>query len=81
MRPFRFSAAPDPGGGACATATVPPPPTPALLRVAVTDLTEPLLLDLAAAYAEANPAVALAPTWRAKLIWPACCKRARPTWR
>jgi hypothetical protein len=33
-----------------------------LLRVAVTDLTEPLLLDLAAAYAQANPAVALAPS-------------------
>jgi phosphate transport system substrate-binding protein len=47
---------------ACATATVPPPPTPALLRVAVTDLTEPLLLDLAADYAQANPAVALAPS-------------------
>src|SRR6187431_2290757 len=46
---------------ACTTATVPPPPTPALLRVAVTDLTEPLFYDLAAAYAQANPAVALAP--------------------
>ena len=46
----------------CASPTVAPPPTPALLRVAVTDLTEPLLLDLAAAYASVNPAVALAPS-------------------
>ena len=64
MRPFRLNLLPLllAAAAACATATVPPQPTPALLRVAVTDLTEPLLLDLAAAYAQANPAVALAPS-------------------
>jgi phosphate transport system substrate-binding protein len=67
MRPFRYFLLPLilaalAATAACATATVPPPPTPALLRVAVTDLTEPLLLDLAAAYAEANPRVSLAPS-------------------
>jgi phosphate transport system substrate-binding protein len=64
MRPFRHSllALLLAVTAACATATVPPQPTPALLRVAVTDLTEPLILDLAAAYSQANPAVALAPT-------------------
>jgi ABC-type phosphate transport system substrate-binding protein len=66
MRPFRLllltlAAFVTTLGGGCSTATVPPPPTPALLRVAVTDLTEPLLLDLAAAYAAAQPMVALAP--------------------
>jgi len=47
---------------ACASPTLAPRPTPALVRVAVTDLTQPLLLDLAAAYATINPDVVIAPT-------------------
>ena len=47
---------------ACATPTATPPPTPALVRVLATDLTEPLALDLALAYAADNPAVVVAPT-------------------
>jgi ABC-type phosphate transport system substrate-binding protein len=46
----------------CATPTFAPRPTPALVRVAVTDLTQPLLFDLAAAYATANPDVVVAPS-------------------
>ncbi len=38
-----------------------PSPTPIVLRVAATDLTSPLLFDLAAAYGEARPEVALLP--------------------
>jgi phosphate transport system substrate-binding protein len=44
---------------ACAAPTPPPSLT---LRVAATDLTAPLLSDLIAAYADANPGVALTPT-------------------
>ena len=47
---------------ACASPTLTPRPTPALVRVAVTDVTEPLLLDLAAAYARVNPDVVVAPS-------------------
>ncbi len=47
---------------ACASPTLTPRPTPALVRVAVTDITEPLLLDLAAAYARVNPDVVVAPS-------------------
>ncbi len=47
---------------ACASPTLTPRPTPALVRVAVTDVTQPLLLDLAAAYATANPDVVVAPS-------------------
>jgi len=39
-----------------------PPPAPITLRVAATDLTAPLLSDLIAAYADANPGVTLSPT-------------------
>jgi phosphate transport system substrate-binding protein len=39
--------------------TPPPPPTPTTLRIETTDLTTPLLLDLAAAYAEVNPDIDL----------------------
>lgn len=46
---------------ACAAPRPSPPPTPALVRLLVTDLTEPLGWDLALAYAEANPAVVVAP--------------------
>ena len=46
---------------ACTSPTLTPRPTPALVRVAVTDLTQPLLLDLAAAYATVNPDVVVAP--------------------
>jgi phosphate transport system substrate-binding protein len=46
---------------ACASPTLAPRPTPALVRVAATDVTEPLLLDLAAAYARVNPDVVVAP--------------------
>jgi phosphate transport system substrate-binding protein len=41
--------------------TIPPPPTPVAVRVLATDLTEPLLLDLAAAYARVSPSVAVVP--------------------
>ena len=44
---------------ACAAPTPPPPIT---VRVAATDLTAPLLSDLMAAYAGANPRVTLSPT-------------------
>jgi len=44
---------------ACAAPT---PPGPVPLRIEATDLTAPLLSDLAAAYSEANPAVVVAPT-------------------
>lgn len=44
---------------ACAAPTPPPPIT---VRVAATDLTAPLLSDLMAAYAGANPGVTLSPT-------------------
>jgi ABC-type phosphate transport system substrate-binding protein len=47
---------------ACASPTLAPRPTPALVRVAVTEITEPLLLDLAAAYARVNPDVVVAPS-------------------
>ena len=47
---------------ACTSPTLTPRPTPALVRVAVTDLTQPLLLDLAAAYANVNPDVIVAPS-------------------
>lgn len=47
---------------ACGAPTLTPRPTPALVRVAVTDVTEPLLLDLAAAYATVNPDVVVAPS-------------------
>jgi ABC-type phosphate transport system substrate-binding protein len=47
---------------ACTSPTLTPRPTPALVRVAVTDLTQPLLLDLAAAYAGVNPDVVVAPS-------------------
>jgi ABC-type phosphate transport system substrate-binding protein len=46
----------------CTSPTLTPRPTPALVRVAVTDLTQPLLLDLAAAYATVNPDVVVAPS-------------------
>ena len=46
----------------CAQPAPTPPPTPALVRVLATDLTEPLALDLALAYAADNPAVVVAPT-------------------
>jgi phosphate transport system substrate-binding protein len=46
---------------ACTSPTLTPRPTPALVRVAVTDVTQPLLLDLAAAYATVNPDVVVAP--------------------
>jgi phosphate transport system substrate-binding protein len=49
---------------ACASPTLPPRPTPALVRVAVDDLTQLLLLDLAAAYANVNPTVVVAPDLR-----------------
>src|SRR5687768_9136615 len=41
--------------------TISPPPTPAALYVLATDMTEPLLLDLAEAYAAVNPNVAVVP--------------------
>ena len=44
---------------ACAAPT---PPSPFTVRVAATDLTAPLLSDLIAAYADANPEVTLSPT-------------------
>ncbi len=45
------------------TACAPTPtPTPITLRLAATDLAAPLLFDLVAAYAEANPRVDLIPT-------------------
>src|SRR5205823_7553249 len=47
---------------ACTSPTLTPRPTPALVRVAVTDITQPLLLDLAAAYATVNPDVVVAPS-------------------
>jgi ABC-type phosphate transport system substrate-binding protein len=47
----------------CTSPTLTPRPTPALVRVAVTDLTQPLLLDLAAAYATVNPDVVVAPSF------------------
>jgi phosphate transport system substrate-binding protein len=46
----------------CSSPTLAPRPTPALIRVAVTDLTQPLLLDLSATYALANPDVVVAPS-------------------
>src|SRR5688572_21397934 len=47
---------------ACASPpTVPPPPTPAAVRVLSTDLTAPLVLDLADAYSAVNPNVAVVP--------------------
>jgi phosphate transport system substrate-binding protein len=46
---------------ACAQAAPTAPPTPALVRLLVTDLTEPLGWDLALAYGDANPAVVVAP--------------------
>jgi phosphate transport system substrate-binding protein len=46
---------------ACAVPAPTPPPTPALVRLLVTDLTEPLGWDLALAYAKAHPAVAVVP--------------------
>jgi phosphate transport system substrate-binding protein len=46
---------------ACAQAPPTAPPTPALVRLLVTDLTEPLGWDLALAYGDANPAVVVAP--------------------
>ena len=45
----------------CSSPTLTPRPTPALVRVAVTDITQPLLLDLSAAYAAVNPDVVVAP--------------------
>jgi len=46
----------------CTSPTLTPRPTPALVRVAVTDITQPLLLDLAAAYATVNPDVVVVPS-------------------
>jgi ABC-type phosphate transport system substrate-binding protein len=46
--------------------TLPPPPTPAAVRVLATDLTAPLLLDLAEAYAAAQTNVAVVPVLAAE---------------
>jgi ABC-type phosphate transport system substrate-binding protein len=46
----------------CTSPTLTPRPTPALVRVAASDVTQPLLLDLSAAYAAVNPAVVVAPS-------------------
>ena len=46
---------------ACAAPAPTPPPTPALVRLLVTDLTEPLGWDLALAYAKAQPSVVVVP--------------------
>lgn len=48
--------------------TLPPPPTPAAVRVLATDLTTPLLLDLAEAYAAAQNNVAVVPVLSAEAV-------------
>ena len=45
-----------------AACAAPTPPAPTTLRIEATDLTAPLLSDLAAAYAEVNPNVSVIPT-------------------
>jgi ABC-type phosphate transport system substrate-binding protein len=55
----------------CTSPTLTPRPTPALVRVAVSDVTQPLLLDLAASYAAANPDVVVAPSLAPEAALPA----------